>query len=233
MKRLIALSMLIFALNSYATETVNTQMKTSVSNKDAKLSAMWGISESEYQEYQNIMAGPRGTFSPGIAPPLALALEAKTDSERKRFLKIFAKLEYERTANDLLTAKLYNEVFTEMYSEPFINKSELLKGKNYILEEDSFVIFIDASCNDCKINLSRDLLRTSSFPNNPTDIYVKNIFTDPQLRRWAGEHGINPMDVQEGKVTLNLLGNNAEHILDNSVYKIYVRRNFKLFNLKD
>ncbi|KTY06313.1 conjugal transfer protein, partial [Salmonella enterica subsp. enterica serovar Senftenberg] len=46
----------------------------------------WGLTDSEWQHYQQLRQGERGIWSPGLDPLTALGVEANNDAERQRFL---------------------------------------------------------------------------------------------------------------------------------------------------
>ncbi len=192
---------------------------------------MWGLTEDDVDKYNLIMQGPRGVFSPDIAPPLALALEENNHSEKTRYLTIYVKLEYDRTRKDLETSRMYDQIFKELYSEPVINNSILFKDKDeYIRPSDRFVIFIDSQCKDCKGKLLMGLMKSAGFPNNPTDIYVINLASENDLHKWATENGISVEDVQKGAVTLNLIQKELTPPMLDKGFSNYVLRNDSLFS---
>jgi hypothetical protein len=66
--------------------------------EDADVAAMWGISVDELSRARFLMQGPRGAFSaPNISPLEALGMHAKTDQERRRYAKLFARASIDDT----------------------------------------------------------------------------------------------------------------------------------------
>ncbi|MET1256939.1 hypothetical protein [Aliikangiella maris] len=231
---LISIILLFFCGNLFAIEITKTEKTFTATNyyiSNSQAAEMWKLSESDIEAYKLIMAGPRGNFSPGIAPPLALALETDNKAERIKYLTIYAQLEYERTQKDLAVSQLYRKIFDDLYSGPVI-KTDMLFSKNeeYIRPGDRFVVFIDNNCNDCKLKILNDLIKTSNFPNNPTDIYVKGLSGESELHAWASANSIKVEDVQKGLVTLNLMQSNTMQFLETTDYAIFVLRNDSLFS---
>lgn len=220
-----------------AVEVTNTLIERSKAVSTisvADTAKAWNLTDSDVKKYNKIMSGTRGVFSPGIAPPLALALEAKTPEERKKYLVIYAKLEQERTQKDLATSRMYKQVFDELFPEPVIDKSFLYEdNKNYIRDGDRFVIFINLDCTKCKGKLLTGLIKTSNFKNIPTDIYVKGAKTSGDLQRWAREMGINSEKVAEGRITLNLLKVDVRKSFVGSEYSMYVLRDDALHSFSN
>lgn len=235
---IIVCSLFIFPVSS--AEIGSSEMEYS-SSQQSKLSTdfaeMWGLKESDIQKYQMLIRGPRGTFSPGIAPPLALALEESDYSEKRRYLTIYAKLNIDRVEKELSTSRLYDQIFKELHPEPPISDERLFgndpKTENYIKTDDRFVIFVDRNCGDCNSKIANDLIRTSVFPRNATDIYVQGLHSDSDLQIWASHNNIKIKDVQSGKVTLNFMQENTKHFLEDKNYAIFVLRNDSLHNFSN
>jgi len=78
-----------------------SQLQQSQANKTAEQGKQWGISREEYQRYQQLMDGPRGTQSPGLDPLTALGIEAQSDAERKKYAEQWVKQEFARTEKEL------------------------------------------------------------------------------------------------------------------------------------
>lgn len=205
--------------------------------KGSKMAELWGLRESDIEKYEVLMSGPRGTFSPGIAPPLALALEESNETEKRRYLTIYAKLNIDRVEKELSTSRMYDQIFKELHPEPPISDEILFgnnpKKQNYIQSKDRFVIFVDRNCKKCKSKIANDLIRTSLFPRNVTDIYVEGLVSDNDLQMWASHNNIKIDDVQSGKVTINFMQENTKHFLKNRDYAIFVLRNDSLHNFSN
>lgn len=218
----------------YATEkTSSTIVYSSTNNMKvaSTFAELWGLTETDVDKYKLIMQGPRGVFSPDIAPPLALALEESNYAEKTRYLTIYVKLEYDRTRKDLETSRMYDRIFKELYDKPVIDNSIFFKNKNeYIKPSDRFVIFIDSRCKDCKGKLLMGLMKSANFPKNPTDIYVMNLASKQDLHKWATENGVSVEDVQNGAVTLNLIQKELTPPMLDKSFSNYVLRNDSLLN---
>jgi integrating conjugative element protein (TIGR03759 family) len=235
--RFLVLAFVFFNAGVFAAETTSSIRSYSAVSKNDRLSSvaqMWGLTRTDVEKYETIMRGPRGNFSPGIALPLALALEEDNQAEKVRYLTIYAKLEYERTRKDLETSRLYDKIFNELYTEPAIDKSILFADKpEYIRPTDRFVIFIDAKCEDCRSKLAEGLMRTASFPNNQTDIFVRNLSEERELHLWASDNHISVDSVQKGAVTLNMMQESTIPVMKNRNFLIYMLRNNSLFDFKN
>jgi len=227
----------VFSFSVYASEKSSSSIVYSAVDNTKSASSvaeMWGLTETDIHKYNLIMKGPRGIFSPDIAPPLALALEESNHVEKTRYLTIYAKLEYDRTRKDLETSRMYDKIFKKLFTEPVINNSILFKDKEkYIQAGDRFVVFIDSACTNCKSKLLLGLMQTSNFPKNPTDIFVKGLSHENELHAWATENSIRVEDVQDGKVTLNLIQEETIPVMNAQGFLIYVLRNNSLFSFSN
>lgn len=50
----------------------------------------WGLTDSEWQRYQQLHQGERGIWSPGLDPLTTLGVETNSDAERQRFAELLA-----------------------------------------------------------------------------------------------------------------------------------------------
>ena len=240
MKKIILSALMLISVSAIAIETkISTQNKTEIKSSESsethilnnkELADAWGLTETDIVKYKKVMQGPWGTFSPGIAPPLTLALDTKNSQERRRYVAIYAKLAHDRTLEELQVARLYHEVFNELYPDKAIKKEVLFQNEEYMKDDDRFVIFINSECKDCTHLILTDLIKTSGFPKNPTDIYVKGLSVETDLFGWAAKNSISTKDVQNGYVTLNLLQDNMQQVLNDKEYLIYVLRDNTLLN---
>ena len=78
-----------------------SEIQQSQTNKTAQQGRQWGLSGEEYQRYQQLMDGPRGTQSPGLDPLTALGIEAQSDAERKKYAQLWVRQEFARTEKEL------------------------------------------------------------------------------------------------------------------------------------
>ena len=78
---------------------------------------LWGLSSSEYQKYLNEMnqEGPSSYWWKNVDPPQVLGMNAKTEEERIKYVKIFAALDHDRVTRELAFEKDYQKVRKEMY----------------------------------------------------------------------------------------------------------------------
>ena len=74
---------------------------------DATLAQLWSLTLPEVQRARVLMQGPRGAFSsPQLSPIEALGIHARTDAERDRYARLFARLTYEDTQRVLAWSRV-------------------------------------------------------------------------------------------------------------------------------
>lgn len=234
--RILILALVFFTTYSSAVEQVSSEMSLGIhtDSEVTELSEMWGLKASDINKYHKIMRGQRGVFSPNIAPTLALALEAKTQEERIKYTTLYVKQEYQRVKKELEVARLYKQISNNLYPEDLINKGVLLANENeHVRFNDRFVIFTKNECQNCKIKIQQDLLKTARFPNNQTDIYVDGISNNNELSLWARNSGVKVEDVNFGKVTLNLIEETTKSLLNDNDYLIFILRDDVLYKFNN
>lgn len=107
---------------SQASEISNTQsISTVVQNTTVGTARDWGLSETEWTHYQQLMQGPNGHWYPQLSPVAVLGLNAQTDEERVHFAEIFSKAEHDKVARELLFNHLVYLAMRKLYpTEPII-----------------------------------------------------------------------------------------------------------------
>lgn len=107
---------------SQASEVTNTQIvSTAVQNTTVGKAQDWGLSETEWTHYQQLMQGPNGRWYPQLSPAAVLGMNAQTDEQREHFAEIFAKAEHDKVARELLFNHLVYLAMRKLYpTEPII-----------------------------------------------------------------------------------------------------------------
>ncbi|WP_426507259.1 TIGR03759 family integrating conjugative element protein [Serratia proteamaculans] len=174
-----------------------SQLQQSQANKTAEQGKQWGISGEEYQRYQQLMDGPRGTQSPGLDPLSALGIEAQSDAERKKYAEQWVKQEFVRTEKELKFQREVDAAWQRLGVLP-VNM-----GNAAGIAHDTggrLALFVKAKdCGQCDARLAAVLA-----DNRPVDIYlVDSKGNDSLLRDWAREHRIPVGKVRARQITLN------------------------------
>ena len=168
----------------------------------------WGLTETEWVRYEEIMAGPRGVWSPNLDPLTALGVEARSDAERRHIAEVWVKIENDRTKRELAfelehiyaQQRLFPETKPVQYSSQARSKSTLSSsGQKRLL----FLAYKDC-VDECRAPLSNLIKITTNDRATVLDVYVKGFESDDSaLRAWAAKQQIPVQLVQSGRITLN------------------------------
>lgn len=167
----------------------------------------WGLTSKEYERYQEVMQGPRGLYSPGLDPLTALGIEARSDSERRRFAELQVQAERQRVERELAYQRAYDEAYQRLFpgmkaieisSSPTAHSSSSASGP--ALEGSGrLALFVTDNCLPCIDQVKR--LQASQAP---FDLYfVGSQNDDERIRRWAILAGVDPSNVKNRQITLN------------------------------
>ena len=174
-----------------------SEFQQSQANKAAQQGKQWGLGGEEYQRYQQLMDGPRGTQSPGLDPLTALGIEAQSDAERKKYADQWVKQEFARTEKELKFQREVDAAWQRLGVLP-VNM-----GNAAGIAHDTggrLALFVKAKdCGQCDARLAAVLA-----DNRPVDIYlVDSKGNDSLLRDWARAHQIPIDKVRARQITLN------------------------------
>jgi integrating conjugative element protein (TIGR03759 family) len=134
------------------------------------------------------MSGPLGLLSPGLDPLTALGIEARDDTERRRYAELQAKYESIRVEKLLAYQRAYDEAFQRLFS-----------GIPRIAAEGRLAVFVKAGCTPCDRKVKQLQAAGSEF-----DIYFVDATTDDaKLRAWAKKAGVDATKVTTRTITLN------------------------------
>ncbi len=75
----------------------------------------WGLTDSEWQHYQQLRQGERGIWSPGLDPLTTLGVETNSDAERQRYAELLARKEHQRVEKELAFQRAYDQAWKRLY----------------------------------------------------------------------------------------------------------------------
>ena len=171
------------------------------------LAERWRLSTEEWAQYETLMQGPRGLWSPNLDPITVLGIHAKTDAERQRYAELLVMIEFERVEKELLFQRAYDEAARRLFPTlPRVTLAATDEGTSRLpgIERIAFFGSIDAGrCPACQQDLER-LMRANARESGATlDLFLSDASDDEALRAWARRQGVSPEDVQAGHITLN------------------------------
>lgn len=175
------------------------------------LARSWGLTTSEWERYQSLMEGQRGTWSPNLDPITALGVEARTEQERMRYARMLVEMEKQRVERELAFQQAYDQAWQELYptlmpvntfytheSSRISNQLSALDAKVAHSPMERISIVITPDCEVCDAMVQRLIsMRTN------LDIYFMNAESDSVIRQWAVSMGLPVERVQSRNITLN------------------------------
>lgn len=207
-----AYSSSVFAISETLTQTFNaaketatqamTQAEQRVSSSLQALTTdeqaqQWGLTNEEWQRYEQIRKSERQYWSPNLDPLTTLGIEAKTDTERQKYARLLAKKEFERVEKELKFQLAYDAAFKELY--PNISPISQSSNTENISIEGRLVFFTRLSCNECNQKLRQLIQQGKSI-----DIYfIDSAQNDTAIRDWAITQRIDINKVRSRQITLN------------------------------
>ena len=158
----------------------------------------WGLTDEEWATFEHLQAGPRRYWSPNLDPLTTLGVEATSDQQRRHYAELQVRLEARRAEGELAYQKAYTLAWSRLYPDllPVQGLSSTV-GSSPIVERDT--LFVEEHCSTCQTVLKQLLEQGKRL-----DLFLVDSQGDDQrLRQWARHAGITPVQVREGKVTLN------------------------------
>ncbi|MBZ7652965.1 TIGR03759 family integrating conjugative element protein [Klebsiella grimontii] len=159
----------------------------------------WGLTDSEWQHYQQLRQGERGIWSPGLDPLTTLGVEADSDAKRQRYAELLARKEHQRVEKELAFQRAYNQAWKLLYPTLTPIRSVI---------QPRLALFVSEKCPTCE-TLAQKLIND----DRPLDIWlVSNSNDDARLKRWAQRQHIDMHKVERGQITLNHDNGRWQHL---------------------
>jgi integrating conjugative element protein (TIGR03759 family) len=190
------------AKQSITRESVETQPATE--RGQSTMAHEWGLSPQEWARFEQVMKGPRGTYSPGLDPLTALGIEAQSAEERQRFAELQVQAERRRVDKELAYQRAYDQAFARLYPDEKViqitsPQSSPVTPRSVLKSDGRLAVFVEENCTSCIAQVQDLQKKKQSF-----DLYfVGGQSDDERIRRWAVLAGIDPGSVRSRKITLN------------------------------
>jgi integrating conjugative element protein (TIGR03759 family) len=171
----------------------------------------WKLTEQEWQRYEYLMQGMRGSISPTTISPLeVLGTHAESDQQRRKYARLWAAMMHDDVERVLKFQAAYNDAWNEIYgNQPMVDLDKLnLKSRQPEpwKSGDHILLFVKTKdCQRCQIavhTVSKRALKAGAI----LDLYFVTTQAgadDVLIRRWAQAASINPKDVKAKRITLN------------------------------
>lgn len=183
---------------SVQSDTAHSQEQSTSRGSAQQQAQVWGLSDSEWSRYEQVMKGRRGVQSPGLDPLTALGIETSDSSERRHLAELWVRQEYERTERELAFQREVNAAWNRLYPDTLAvnmgNAAGIAHDTNGRL-----ALFVKENCARCDARLAAVLA-----DNRPVDIYlVGSNDDDNAIRQWAVRHNVPVDRVRNRQITLN------------------------------
>jgi integrating conjugative element protein (TIGR03759 family) len=198
------------ASTSQATQANPSEEVFSQSNRFKQ--SEWGLSDTEWQRYQLIMGGIRGSISqPSLSPLEALGIHADTEEEQRGYAKRLAKVMHDDTERVLAFARVYQEESSKLYPNAvIIDKARLgvttlasNTATNPLQKGDRVLFFTrTGQCPACSQQLSL-LVKATQRASVQLDVYVVGADNDEAIRSWAATEPFDRTRLANKTLTLN------------------------------
>jgi integrating conjugative element protein (TIGR03759 family) len=197
---------------SVTTQPQETRLERSaLTETERRRAAEWQLDAREWQRYESLMVGVRGSVSPSTLSPVeVLGIHARDDAERRRYAERWARLMHEDAERVLAFERAYREAFARLYPAEFLIDPAALSAASQSpaagadsSADDRLLFFTRVGCGRCDALLARLVARLE--PRQGLDIYLLGVAEgdDAAIRDWARERAISAGWVQSRKVTLN------------------------------
>lgn len=216
---MVILGVLVASTTAMAAELSHTQIEETrqdssqkatnvLSATDVAHARLWGLTETEWHRYKELMQGIRGSISPATISPIeVLGIHARDDAERQRYAEVWAQAMYEDAGRILAFQRAYDAATKRLYPNVSLIDISRLPGKtkvrNTFQSADRLLFFTRPDCPSCDLLLNKLLKRIDEV--NGIDIYLTHVDKgdDRAVRNWASNHQIDPDWVRSRRITLN------------------------------
>ena len=204
---------------AFATDVSSTRVKetgtgvaamdeNTLSSSELARSRYWGLTETEWRRYKQLMQGIRGSISPPTISPIeVLGIHARDQDERHRYAEMWARAMREDVSRILAYQHAYDEAGRRLYPNEQLIDLDRLPGRGNKISSlqpgDRVLFFTRPDCPACDALLGKLLKRIDNVA--AIDIYITGVKTgdDQAVRDWAAGHSIKPEWVHSHRVTLN------------------------------
>ena len=179
-------------------EQVETQ--TTVTRDQA---SVWGLTVSEWRQYQQIMADQRGIWSPGLDPLTALGVSADTAAERDRYAELYVRTEFERTRKELAFQLAVDRAWARIYPDvqPLRPRSAVANAGE---PATRYALIVTLDCLECDGVIAHRLAGMLGEASEGVDLHVVGTGGDDEvLKHWLSTRPDIIAALQEGRATVN------------------------------
>lgn len=238
-----------------ASQTPSVETPISRTLELKTIAKYWGLDNSEYQRYLDLMRGPLGKWNPDLDPLLALGMFAASPQQEQRYAELYAQQEFDLTERALQFQQAYRAAFERLYPNaamldqrllaPYFThqqqKSEMREAKRLaqkrFVEGDRLLLFVPSSCRQCLSEIKQLVSLLSGTQQSGVDVYVRDAQDDEAVRAWANTHNIKTAWLNDQRLSLNRDEGLRQRLMSQSTASpadampIFLKRNGRFFQL--
>jgi integrating conjugative element protein (TIGR03759 family) len=192
-----------FAVATSVTSPTQTTVQHLNEREAVTVALRWGLTQQEWREYETIMAGKRGLWSPAIDPLSALGIHAVTLEERQHYADLYVQAEFKRVEKELAFQRAVNGSWRRLFpNTPRIAKQARTVSGGPVVR---YGIVVAMDCRDCEQALNKHLaLLDTQTRLQGIDIYVVGSRgEDAALRAWVNRHDFPLQQIKNRTITVN------------------------------
>lgn len=190
---LLVTSIVVQAADRSQTTVSRTESATSSqSQRVVEPWKMWGLTADDWKEYQSIMAGPRGIWTPDVSPLTALGVHAESEVDRLRYAKLSAELDYQRIRAEAHWQLTFDTVKTRVWREKQSEEPTRLSLES-LKSHQRVSLFTDAIC-DARCRRVMASLKKSQVN---VDVYFVGKASRVDIVEWAKQQQLPPEAVNQ------------------------------------
>lgn len=179
-------------------EQVETQMTDSLEQ-----ASTWGLTLSEWRQYEQVMTDQRGFWSPGLDPLTALGVSADTAADRDRYAELYVRTQFERTRKELAFQLAVDRAWARVYPDTpaFRHRAAMASTGE---PATRYALIVTADCLECEGVIDQRLAGMLGEAPEGVDVHVVGTGGDDAvLRQWLATHPDLLVALKAGRATVN------------------------------
>lgn len=199
---LVTVAVLPIELNAQ-TRAVGAQTAQSIPIDNGTVRQQWGLSEQQWSEYERLMAGNRGIWSPGLDPITALGVSTDSPTERRRLAELYVRTEFKKVQKELAFQIEVDEAWKRLYpNTPMLRTGSQLSQPAASAER--YAIIVTPDCIECDAFVSQQLDTMTRVALTGVDIHVLGTNgNDDLLREWVDDQPAILQALKNRRATVN------------------------------
>ena len=214
-----------------STTTQTRDDATELSETERDRAAIWDLDEAEWQRYDTLLLGIRGSISPATLSPIeVLGIHARDEAERRHYAERWARAMREDAERVLAFQRAYSVAFQRLFGDQELIDVARLAGRKErtpnLQAGDRLLLFAKLNCPSCDAVLTKVLPHVEAIDG--ADIYFlgDENMQEQAIRDWAKRQNIDAGWLRSRRITVNW-DNGMLHSIDanaQDVPLLFVRR---------